>query len=222
VPVTRAELRRLIHAIGVARHPRARDLDPDARALRDLKRRTAPWWDPKNVVGLCVARKMQGGKPGKIGLQVLVKSKRSRRALARRERIPEELRAHELGIRDPVITDVREVGEGRLESLVSTSRPEAPGFNVGGESTGSGTLGCTVRARSTGTRLGLSCGHVIAGFGQASPGDAVLMPSFDMSTENDLPVSPIGKLVTVLPIGFADGDGARNIPRPISTTASRS
>jgi hypothetical protein len=204
------KMQRLIHGIALGRDPGLRT-HRGKGDLRDLRRAHAAWWNHPNVVGLCFARKLQGGMLRSPALQVLVREKLAKKRVQPRHRIPEEVEGHPVGIKGRVPTDVRAVGEGRLEVLVSADRPIRPGYNVGGERTGSGTLTCAVRSRNGGARLGLSCGHVLARFGSAAPGERVLAPSYENIVANDYPQIPLGTLVAVLPIGFADSDATRNV-----------
>jgi hypothetical protein len=204
--------RNLIHAIGIGPKATERRRSPAWRAANDLRLEHAGWWQDRNVVGMCIARKVQGGKQGGLTLQVLVREKLPHGRLRRERRIPEEIETAGFGMPARVRTDVRAVGTGRLDSLVSDARPILPGFSIGGRRTGSGTLACAVRSRATQARLGLSCGHVIARYGMASPGERVLAPSYDDALAADmLPLTPLGTLVTVLPVGFEDADASSNV-----------
>ncbi len=210
--VTAAKLRRLIHGIALGRDAPTRSLTAHEPAqFRELKRAHARWWNPDNVVGLCIARKVANGKGGAIALQVLVREKLPKHRVPPRQRVPESIEADLVGLAKRIPTDVRAVGKGRLEVLVSDDRPVLPGFCVGGRRTGSGTLACVVRSRSDGSLLGLSCGHVIARYGLANAGEDVLAPSYEDSIANDLPLTPLGQLVTVLPVDFADSSATENV-----------
>jgi hypothetical protein len=211
VPLTVRNARGLIRGIALGAGPGARRSvrgAPDP--LGELRREHARWWSQRNVLGLCLARKLsETGQP--LAIQVLVRRKIAR-GLARQLVVPRELDGGAAGIRGRVLTDVREVGRGRLDVLVSTDVPTQPGFNIGGAFSGSGTITCAVQPRGGAGRLGLSCGHVIARFGQAKPGDPVLLPSTDKAVSLGLPAaSPFGQLVSVLPIGFDDADAATNV-----------
>ncbi len=131
------------------------------------------WWESKNVVGLCFAPKLRRGRLEDVTLQVHVKRKRALEKIPERLRVPETIEHG--GVRSH--TDVHEVGEARVEVLVSAARPSRPGYSVGHVDGGSGTLGCVVRARDTGEQLGLSCAHVVGLGGEGDPGDRVLVPS---------------------------------------------
>ncbi len=149
------------------------------------------------------------GQP--LAIQVLVRRKIAG-GLAERLVVPRELDSGGVGIRGKVLTDVREVGRWRLEVLVSADVPAQAGFNIGGAFSGSGTITCAVCPRGGGAWLGLSCGQVIARFGQAKRGDPVLLPSNDKAMSLGLPAAaPFGRLVSVLPIGFDDADAATNV-----------
>lgn len=211
MPLTAQNARELIRAIAFGPSPGAK---PPVRGapnpLAELQREHARWWNQRNIVGLCLARKLPGVKEP-LALQVLVRRKIAR-GLPERLVVPRELDGQAAGIRGKVLTDVREVGRGRLDVLVSADVPTQAGFNIGGALSGSGTLTCAIRPRSGKGTLGLSCGHVIARFGQAKPGDQVLLPSNEKAVSLGLPGGiPLGKLVTVLPIGFDDADAATNV-----------
>lgn len=153
------------------------------------------WWESRNVVGLCFAPKRRRGRLEDITLQVHVKRKR------RLEKIPEALRVPEVieyaGQR--IHTDVHEVGESRLEVLVSTDRPTHPGYSIGHADGGSGTFGCVVRSRGDGELLGLSCAHVVALTGEGVPGDRVFVPSRDEAKAiGQLGRARFGSLVRVM------------------------
>jgi len=205
-------MRRLIYGIALGFDPYASVVERQGpRPLRELQRTHASWWNHPNVVGLCFARKLQRGALGPPTLQVLVREKLPKKRLRARHRVPKELEGHLVGIKGRVTTDVRGVGQGRLEVLVSPDRPVLPGYNIGGRRSGSGTLACAVQSRDNGVKLGLSCGHVIARFGQADPGERVLVPSYENIVANDYPEIPFGALVAVLPIGFQTSDAIQNI-----------
>ena len=141
-------------------------------AIQGVVRDAHPWWESRNVVGLCFAPKLQRGRRGEPVLQVHVRKKRALPKVPEKHRIPEFI-LHE-GKR--VWTDVHEVGEASLEMLVSSARPTAPGYDVGDDDDCEGTIGCVVQSVSTGERLGLSCAHVLVGPSGAS-GDRIYCPS---------------------------------------------
>lgn len=150
------------------------------KAMRDVVRAIAfpektkhGWFESRNVVGLCFARKVRRGRLEDVTLQVHVKRKRAK------DKISEHLRVPPFVVHDgkKVWTDVHEVGASQLEVLASTARPTRPGYSVGHVDGGSGTIGCIVRSRGTGELLGLSCAHVVGRGGAASAGDRVLVPS---------------------------------------------
>lgn len=135
--------------------------------------RNEPWWESSNVVGMCFAPKIRRGRLEDVVLQVHVRRKRAKEKIAQAKLVPEFV----LHAGKKIFTDVHEVGESRLEVLVSTARPTRPGYDVGHVDGGAGTLGCVVRSRKTGERFGLSCAHVVAPAGAADVGERVLVPS---------------------------------------------
>lgn len=193
----------------------------DSQKARHLKRfceRHREWWAHENVVGVCVARKERNGRIGRTCVQVLVQKKMPRHKLDRRHRIPEALSCPAFG--RELLTDVRAVGKAQLEALISATRPARPGYDVGNELGGAGTLSCVVRDRTTRKRLGLSCAHVIAPAGAASVGATVgatvYCPSLNNAEDLDLlDEAPIGKLCRVAPLGFGPDDAPTNVDAAI-------
>lgn len=202
--------RQLVHAIAFGPSlSKGRPAPAAARDARDLQRRHARWWEHRNVVGLCIARKVCQGRRGEPCLQVLVRRKVPRGRLDRRHRVPDHVEAPGLG---RVLTDVRAVGRGRTQALVSVRRPARPGFNTGHELGGSGTLGLVARDRLTGGAVGISCGHVIARYGRATPGDLVLVPSLREARDQDVVgQAPLGTLLAVSLVGTTFEDGLTNV-----------
>jgi hypothetical protein len=177
-------MQRIVHAIAFGRIPSARGRAHPSGAEEAMRDAHARWWDDRNVVGLCFAPKTRRGRVEDIGLQVHVRRKRARARVPAARLIPAWVSATSIGGEGKLWTDVREVGSGRLDVLASPARPVHPGFNIGHEATGSGTLACAVRCRATGDRLGLSCAHVIARGGEAEAGERVLVPSLDEALGN--------------------------------------
>jgi hypothetical protein len=168
-------VRKLLHLIAFA--------DPEAQKHKHAKKtlkKHQTWFSQKNVVGLCISRKLAGSERTKdISLQVLVRKKRPAHRLSKHQLIPGVIQTDMLGIGASIITDVLEVGDARLESLATASRPLFPGFSVGHRFGGSGTLGCAVRSLESNQLLGLSCAHVVALSGEAPIGTLVLAPARD-------------------------------------------
>jgi hypothetical protein len=151
-----------------------------------------------------------------LAVVVLVRRKRPLDDLPRQQRVPASLDASALGLGRDLPTDVRAVGEGRLEALVSVERPAHPGFNVGNVDEGSGTIACLLRARDSGALVALSCSHVIGRSGQGAPDEVVLVPSRDEADDQGvLAQAPIGELVRALPLGRSFADGATNVDAAI-------
>ena len=185
-----------------------------AEHLRRFSERHREWWEHENVVGLCVARKERNGIVGRTCVQVLVEKKMPRNNPDRRHEVPESLTCPAFG--RELLTDVRAVGKARLDALMTATRPARPGYDVGNELGGAGTLSCVVRDRKTGTRLGLSCAHVIAPAGAASVGASVgatvYCPSLTNAEDLDvLEEAPIGRLYRIAPLSFSADDAAANV-----------
>jgi hypothetical protein len=166
-------VRKLLHLIAFG--------DPEAQKHKHAKRtleKHQTWFSQKNVVGLCISRKLAGAERTKdISLQVLVRKKRPAHRLSKHHFIPGVIETDMLGIDESIVTDVLEVGDARLESLATANRPLFPGFSVGHRFGGSGTFGCAVRSLESNRLLGLSCAHVVALSGKAPIGTLVLAPA---------------------------------------------
>jgi hypothetical protein len=213
VQVKASALAALVHAIVVGRSTLLPKGAP-ARHLLRLHAQHQEWWRHENVVGLCVAKRQRRGKVGRLCIQVLVEKKYRETRIARQHRVPRTIESRALG--GMAETDVRAVGKGRLHSFVSNDKPAHPGFDIGNELGGSGTLGCVVIDRSTRQKFGLSCAHVVAPDGASDvgqmPGEVVYYPSFDNAQLLDVLASaPIGKLVRVAAPGFSAEDAAGNV-----------
>jgi len=211
VRLTHHHFANLISGIAFGTHSNVRA--KAARQVKQLQSLHSRWWDPANVVGLCFARKISGGVLGPPALQILVRNKHPLHRLDRRQRIPKSIEVTAVGLEGEVLTDVREVGRSRFHALSSSARPEQPGFNVGNEQGGSGTLCCVVTSQSpSGLRLGLSCAHVIGRYGRAHAGEVVMMPARpDAQALDELADAPIGRLVTIASPGFAISDAPANV-----------
>jgi hypothetical protein len=198
--------RRLIAALAFGQD------DGDDPAMRAFCRRHARWWDQRGVIGVAVGPKHTAGRRAGLAVVVLVRRKLVGRKLRPGQRVPRTLDARSLGMGKALPTDVRAVGVGRLESLFSAERPAHPGFNVGNELEGSGTITCLLRARTGGALLALSCTHVIGRFGDAGAGEVVMVPSRDEAEGMGvLGRAPIGVLERVLPLGRSFADGLGNV-----------
>jgi hypothetical protein len=207
-------LREAVHAVVLGRPLVGRSARRRARHFAELAARHQPWWMQDNVVGLCVARKQRRGRLGALCLQVLVEKKYAESKVKAAHRIPRAVESP--AFEEALETDVRAVGAGRLHALVSNDKPARPGYDIGNELGGSGTLACVVVDNDTGARLGLSCAHVIAPDGAAdvdhTPGQVVYYPSLDNAELLDAVAdAPIGKLVRVRAPGLAPDDAATNV-----------
>ena len=178
-----------------------------------LAKTHADWWEQKNVLGLCLARRRTNHLEGQLALQVLVKKKLFGESLKDRHRVPAQVEFEYEGQRQSLATDVREVGSPKLETLVSCKRPAQPGFNIGNELSGSGTLCCAATQRNSGQLLGISCGHVIARYGRAKAGERVYIPSKSEAVGTEIPLSSadIGSIVDVGQISSVYEDAANNV-----------
>jgi hypothetical protein len=187
--------------------------DGKGTELKALQKAHRRWWDHKNVLGLCVTPKIQGHQLRELALQVFVKKKQPLHLLQDVHRVPGSIDFEHEGSAHQIPTDVREIGQARLETLVSVDRPARPGFNVGNELSGSGTLTCAVTRRSSQQRLGLSCGHVIARYGRATAGERVWIPSKQEADSVGISESDadFGALVDIGPISANFDDAPSNL-----------
>jgi hypothetical protein len=206
--------REVVHAIVIGRSLVQKSDAKRARHLKHLHARHQEWWQHDNIVGLCVAKKHRHGKVGALCLQVLVEKKYADQNIERSRRVPRTIESP--AFEGVIHTDVRAVGRGRFESFVSNEKPARPGYDIGNELGGSGTLGCVVIDKKTKKRLGLSCAHVIAPDGAAdvgqTPGEVVYYPSFDNAELlSVLADAPVGKLVRVIAPGLEPDDAATNV-----------
>lgn len=156
-------------------------------AERDDRRRTRRfgWADRIRGVGVGVKR-VRGRRTGLPCLIFYVSRKYALRDLSLVERIPSDLRLRSLGA--PLLTDV----------VVMRGRPRAhaaadvrPGYEVAHADGEPGTMGLLVRRNDAPGRYALSCSHVLALGGTASPGSVVETPS---SVDPDPMVNAFGTL----------------------------
>lgn len=209
--LTRAHWRRAIHAIVAGTelahlHPRA-----NHAGIAELFAQHQAWFSDANVVGIGVGRKVKAGQPGGQALQVFVRKKLARDALADGILIPPELDGRAVGYAGMLATDVCGVGQPRRQSFIVFARPALPGYNVGDAAGASGTIGCVVRDRATGERLGLSCAHVLASVDR-TPGASIFAPCLaEAQAAGVLGQAQIGTLSRVAPIGFSAADCATNV-----------
>jgi hypothetical protein len=209
--LTRHAGRHLVNAIafGHLGHKESRSSQP--QWVGGVHEEHARWWKQRNVIGLGVGYKLTAGRRGDLALVVFVKRKLAPERVSERRLVPPELDGSPIGIRGSIPVDVRKVGPGRAEALVSATRPAHPGYSVGNRVGGSGTIGCVVEDRAISTRLGLTCAHVLAPVPTAKPGDRVLVPSLAEARVNKAPRASLGVVDRILPPGFADSDVPTNL-----------
>ena len=157
----------------------------------------------QNVVALGISENREGaGSTGELALTVYVKKKYPLSYLNEPATIPPRMELTGLG--EPIPTDVREIGDLRLEALTVEKRPIVCGYSIGrGEKGSTGTLGCMVRKRGDedGKRLLLSNSHVLAKSGFGEPGDLIHQPGPD---DVELVSEPVAKLLTWQPFKVGD------------------
>jgi hypothetical protein len=127
-----------------------------------------------NIVGIGASRKQVAGQMIEApAVTLFVRRKRVRGRLAESERIPEVLRLE--SIEADVVTDVVEVGSTPV-AHASKERPLRPGCGGAHFLGEEGTFGLFVRRVGQNEPLVLSCSHVLARSGLASPDDVVEQP----------------------------------------------
>jgi hypothetical protein len=135
--------------------------------------------DP-NVVGVAKGFRTRDGELTEEPVVIaLVRKKRRAALVSRRRLLPATLGGH--GV------DVVETGEFRFSGATKAAaatpiaerfRPPVQGGSVGSLADGTlGTLGCLVRDRTDGSICVLSANHVLANFGAAAPGAAIVQPA---------------------------------------------
>ncbi len=210
--LTRDAGRHLVNAIafGHLGHEKSRSSPP--LWARSLHEEHAPWWKQRNVIGLGVGHKVTAGRSGGLSLVVFVRRKLARERLPAKRLVPSALDGSPIGIRDSIPVDVRKVGPGRAEALISADRPAQPGYSVGNRVGGSGTIGCVVRDRATSNQLGLTCAHVLAPVPTARPGDRVLVPSLaEARAHQVLARARLGVVDRILLPGFSNSAAPANL-----------
>jgi len=210
--LTRDAGRHLVNAIAFGHLGHKESPSSQPQWVRGLHEEHARWWKQRNVIGLGVGHKLKAGRRHDLALVVFVRRKLAPERVSVKRLMPSELDGSPIGIRDSIPVDVRKVGPGRAEALISANRPAHPGYSVSNRVGGSGTIGCVVEDRATSAQLGLTCAHVLAPIPTAKPGDRVLVPSLAEARANQvLARAPLGVIDRILPPGFADSDVPTNL-----------
>lgn len=171
----------------------------DLRRLNRQVKRTRAWNLAGNVVAYGIAEKQAGAsRTGDLALTIYVKKKFSKSALDLPQVVPSSLELE--GLNEQVPTDVREIGELRLEPLTAKIRPIFGGYSIGHLSN-TGSVGCLVIEQGNdGKRLLLSNSHVLAASGTARVGDPIYQPG---PSEQDTTMDVVARLKWWQPFNFA-------------------
>jgi len=150
------DLLTVLHMSGPRKRPLGKARAADHRQSRG-------WGWRSNVVGIGVAQKAAGGKPGgTLAVTIYVRRKFAKSRLAKNGIVPAELRLRVLGFAVP--TDVVEL-RGNLIGHAPTDqiRPLRPGIEVCHEFGDFGSLCAIVRwDQRPGRLFGLGCSHTLA------------------------------------------------------------
>lgn len=162
-----------------------------------IKTKARPWTQGRGIQGVGIGEKVAGGKQYKrLALRVYVEKKKPNAKV--KNKIPKKVAIPVVG---EVRTDVVEIGLIEPETFTTKVRPAMPGCGLGHFAVNVGTFGCLVRKRSgESSRFILGNSHVLANFGLARVGDAILQPSrFDGGVQ---PTDVLAKLAAFQPFAF--------------------
>jgi hypothetical protein len=170
----------------------------EQRRLTSQVENSLAWHLGDNLIAHGIADKQAStGTTGELALTVYVKKKYPASVLDSSQIVPQSLQLE--GLEEDVLTDVREIGELRLEALSTRVRPIPGGYSIGHLSD-TGTLGCLVVERGdAGRQLVLSNSHVLAASGTARVGDPVYQPGPD-ERGNDM--EEVARLLRWQPFDF--------------------
>ncbi|HEX4965915.1 MAG TPA: trypsin-like serine protease [Thermoanaerobaculia bacterium] len=157
------------------------------------------WATHPNIQGFGIAERItKGQKLDEVALKVYVEKKLPP------EKVDAPIPAQVMlpGMKEPVATDVQEIGKVQLEANTSRHRPAMPGCSLGHFQITAGTFGCLVRKKGKPELYVLSNSHVLANSGTGKKGDAVLQTSvFDGGVQ---PGDVICELAEWVPFKFGD------------------
>jgi hypothetical protein len=158
-----------------------------------------------NVIGVGTGFKTRDGRrTGDLCIVAMVTQKIPRAGLEQESLVPREI--------DGISTDVVQVGFLRAQQARTDRwRPALGGVSIGHYQVTAGTLGCTVRERSSGVRLILSNNHVLANGNEATAGDPVLQPG--TADGGRAPGDTFAHLERFCPLNFSDAPASCGIAR---------
>ncbi|MFY9821431.1 MAG: trypsin-like serine protease [Thermoanaerobaculia bacterium] len=164
------------------------------------------WASHPNIQGFGIAERITDGKKLKdVALKVYVERKLPLNKLD--APVPKQVMLP--GMKEPVDTDVQEIGKVALEANTSRHRPAMPGCSVGHFQVEAGTFGCLVRKKGKPDLYILSNSHVLANSGTGKAGDAILQAAiFDGGLQ---PADVLCELTEWVPFKFGDGNTYDNL-----------
>ena len=157
------------------------------------------WTTDPNIQGFGIAERISKGKKlDEVALKVYVERKLPPDKVD--SPIPPQIMLP--GMKDPVDTDVHEIGKVVLEANTSRHRPAMPGCGLGHFDVTAGTFGCLVRKKGKPELYVLSNSHVLANSGTGKKGDVVLQNAvFDGGLQ---PADVLCELAEWVPFKFGD------------------
>lgn len=195
-------LRRALDMVTGAPVPQALGAQLEALSPQEHPR---SWASASNIQGFGIAERItQGQKLKDLALKVYVERKLPLGKLD--NPVPKQVDLP--GLKEPVATDVHEIGKVQLEASTARYRPAMPGCSVGHYQVEAGTFGCLVRKKGQPDLYVLSNSHVLANEGFCKAGDVVLQyAKYDGGVQPD---DVLGELAEWVPFKFSD-DGFDNL-----------
>lgn len=163
------------------------------------------WASSPNIQGFGIAERITQGKKLKdLALKIYVERKLPLNQLD----APIPTQVNLPGMKEPVYTDVHEIGKVELEANTARHRPAMPGCGLGHFEVLAGTFGCLVRKKGKPELYILSNSHVLANEGFCKAGDVILQfAKFDGGAQ---PADVLCELAEWVPFTFSD-DGFDNL-----------
>jgi hypothetical protein len=179
------------------------------------------WARHPNIQGFGIAERItQGQKLKDVALKVYVERKLPLEQLD--NPVPKQVMLP--GMKEPVDTDVQEIGKVVLEANTSRHRPAMPGCGLGHFEVTAGTFGCLVRKKGKPDLYILSNSHVLANSGTGKAGDAILQAAvYDGGAQ---PADVLCELTEWVPFKFGDDtydnlvDAAIALVKPADVTSA--
>src|ERR1700681_1379587 len=157
------------------------------------------WASHPNIQGFGIAERItQGQKLKDVALKVYVERKLPLSQVD--TPVPKQVMLP--GMKEPVDTDVQEIGKVVLEANTSRHRPAMPGCGLGHFEVTAGTFGCLVRKKGKPELYILSNSHVLANSGTGKAGDAILQAA--MYDGGAQPADVLCQLTEWVPFKFGD------------------